>query len=224
MRPSLWLATLTCMALGACVNGHLSEGPEPLTPTERYAIAVKPSPQELQLAVHPEGLSQTQVAALADFAGRYQAAEAGDVVLKAPEHGPDPAAAYRTAAGARDYLASQGVDPSRIRIVGYEAGGDAKAPVVVGFMRYEAKGPDCDHGWSNLSAIADNREYPEFGCAVTADIAAQIAYPQDLLQPHPTDPSDEQRRDSVIGKYRQGTPTSTSKDPQADGTFSGIGN
>ena len=49
-----------------------------------------------------------------------------------------------------------------------------------------------------------------------------IANPGDLLAPRPTDPSDAARRDTVLGKYRQGETTSASKDDQASGTVSEV--
>ena len=49
----------------------------------------------------------------------------------------DPAAAaYRTTEDARDVLVARGVDPGRIHIVSYDAGGDAQAPIVLGYSAY----------------------------------------------------------------------------------------
>lgn len=225
MRLSPWLASLALLALGACVNGveERGAGPRALTPTEQYGIEVRPAPEELKLAPHATGLSLAQTAALRDFASRWAGVEGGDVTVKAPEHGPDPADAYRTATDARDFLVARGVAASKVRIIGYEANGDVHAPVVVGYIRYQAKGPQCAHGWGNLAAVADNREYPEFGCALTANIAAQIADPADLLAPRASDAPDAARRGAVIDKYRQGQLTSTPKDSQADGTLANVG-
>jgi pilus assembly protein CpaD len=222
MSRSPWLAGLALLALGACAT-HEAAGHPPLTPTERYAIEVRPIPQEVKLAVHPGGLSPTQADALAVLATDWLQADQGEITLKAPEHGPDRAAAYRTAFDARDFLIAQGVPASQVRLIGYEADGDAGAPVVVGFLRYEAKGPQCGRSWSNLAAVSSNQEYPEFGCAVTADIAAQIADPADLLRPRAMDPPDAQRRQQVTDYYRKGQITSTPKDPQADGTLATVG-
>jgi pilus assembly protein CpaD len=193
------------------------------TPTERYAIQVTPAPLELKLAAHGDGLSPAQVEALRTFVNDWRNADGPDITLKAPEHGPDRDAAYRTTTDARDFLIAQGVLPAKLRVVGYEAGGDAKAPVLVGFLRYEAKGPTCGQSWSDLTKEWDNHEYPEFGCAITANIAAQIGNPADLLQPRASDPPDAQRRQKVTDGYRQASVTSTPKDPQADGTLATVG-
>ena len=61
------------------------------------------------------------------------------------------------------------------------------------------------------SKTYDNEGYPEFGCAVTANIAAQIADPADLLAPRASDAPDAQRRQVVLDKYRQGCLLYTSR-------------
>ena len=225
MRTPL-IATLACLALGACAsdsgNQPLVEA-RPITPSERYAIQVKPAPVELMLAAHGSGLSPAQADALRDFMGRYNDADRGAITIKAPEHGPDQTGVYRTATSTRDFLIAEGVSPGDVQIVGYDAGGDAAAPVRVAFVSYVARGPVCGTSWSDLSKESNNEEYPEFGCSVTANVAVQLADPADLLHPRASDPPDALRRATVLDKYRQGQTTSTPKDPQADGTFSTVG-
>jgi pilus assembly protein CpaD len=224
MRVPL-IASLACLVVAACASPE----PEPLvqahpiTPTERYAIQVKPSPVELMLAAHSTGLSEAQAAALRDFMDRYDNADRGAITIRAPEHGPDQSGVYRTAAATRDFLISQGALPRDVRIEGYDASGDGAAPVRVSFVSYHAQGPHCGAAWSDLSKEASNEPYSEFGCAVTANVAAQVADPADLLHPRASDPPDALRRADVLSKYRQGQMTSTPKDPQADGTFSTVG-
>jgi pilus assembly protein CpaD len=224
MRATLWLAGLSLLALGACASDpHATKAaadPPPITPSERFAIQVDPSPLELKLGVHDAGLSQNQAAALRDFVGRWRMTDRAPITIKAPEHGPTQAAVYRVATGARDLLIGEGVDPGAVRIVGYEAGDDRAAPVVVGFVRYQARGPQCGGSWENLANVYENHEYAEFGCAVTANMGAQIAEPADLLHPRDFDPPDAARRETVMDKYRQGAITATAKDTQANGAVS----
>jgi pilus assembly protein CpaD len=228
MRAPLWLAGLGLLALGACATDagparKAATDPPPITPSERYAIQVDPSPLELKLGVHEAGISPNQADALRDFVGRWMQTDRASITIKAPEHGPAQAAVYRTATGARDFLISQGVDPAAVRIVGYAAGDDKAAPVVVGFVRYQARGPQCGRSWGDLTKDYENAGYTEFGCSVTANIAAQIAEPADLLHPRDSDPPDATRRGNVLDKYRQGSTTSTAKDAQANGAVSSTG-
>jgi pilus assembly protein CpaD len=224
MRARLWLASLALLTLGACATDDAEKGAAaPLTPSERFAIEVRPAPQELKLAPHAGGLSQAQADALNDFVADWAQGERGAITIKAPEHGADPAGAYRTATDTRDFLMARGVASVQVRIVGYDAGDDGHAPILVGFMRYAAKGPQCGQSWDSLTKVSDNREYAEFGCSVTANVAAQLADPGDLLKPRQMDAPDAERREGVLNKWRQGTTTSTPKDAQATGTFSQVG-
>jgi pilus assembly protein CpaD len=224
MRAPL-LVSLACLALGACATDQVASGPPPaaLTPTEHYAIDVKPAPVELMLAAHSTGLSPAQSDALRDFVGHWWEGERGDITVRAPEHGPDSAGVYRTSTATRDFLIAQGVPASAVKIVGYDAGGDGAAPVRVAFVRYMAKGPDCSQSWGDLARTNQNVEYPEFGCTITANIAAQLDDPADLLHPRASGPADAARRSTVLGKYRQGMPTGTPLDPQADVTMANVG-
>lgn len=110
-----------------------------------------------------------------------------------------------------------------MRIVSYDAGGDSAAPVVVSYVRYQARGPQCGGAWGDLAKDYKNEGYAEFGCSVTANIAAQIAEPADLLHPRDVDPPDAQRRETVLDNYRRGTTTSSAKDAQANGAVSQTG-
>jgi pilus assembly protein CpaD len=221
MRMPL-IASLACLTIAASGAASTAQA-NPITPTERYAIQVKPAPVELMLAAHSAGLSDAQAAALRDFMGRYDDTERGAITIRAPEHGPDQSGVYRVATATRDFLISQGALPGDVRIEGYDANGDIKAPVRVSFVAYQAQGPQCGSTWTDLSKEADNEPYLQFGCSVTANLAAQVANPADLLHPRASDPPDALRRAQVLDKYRQGQLTSSPKDPQADGTFSTVG-
>jgi pilus assembly protein CpaD len=224
MRTPL-IASLACLTLAAWASSAAPSLAQerPITPTERYAIQVKPAPVELMLAAHSAGLSDAQDAALRDFMSRYEDDDRGEIMIRAPEHGPDQSGVYRTATATRDFLISQGALPGDVRIEGYDANGDGKAPVRVSFVSYHAQGPQCGTSWSDLSKEDSNEPYGQFGCSVTANVAAQVADAADLLHPRASAAPDALRRADVLNKYRQGQTTSTPKDPQADGTFSSVG-
>jgi pilus assembly protein CpaD len=215
------LVLIVALALGACATDDVANnGPQPLTPTERFAIEVRAEPQELKLAAHAGGVSPRQVEALGDFVQRWSGADGGPVTIHAPMNGADPAAVHRTAEDARAFLIDHGVDPTKVRILGYDAGGDPQAPVVVGYQAYVAQGPECGRQWENLTATRNNSEYQNFGCAITANMAAQIANPADVLNPRALDPTDAARRQTVLDHYRKGEKTSSDKDDQANGAVS----
>jgi pilus assembly protein CpaD len=159
--------------------------------------------------------------ALIAFVGRWrEAAEAGDISVQTPAEGVDPVAATRTAAEALGALQALGVPSARVRTGDYPAPADA-ARVLVSFSSLEAHGPDCGGHWNNVTSTGSNRVTEHFGCAVTANFAAQVADPRDFLNPAGAAPADAGRREVVLGKYRNGEITSTPRDDQAVGAISG---
>ena len=131
-----------------------------------------------------------------------------------------PSAAYRTATDARDILLARGVPSDKLQIASYDMRGDGLATVVVSYPRYRAKGPVCGAKWDDLASTAENTPFRNFGCAVTANAAAQIANPGDLLSPRDLAPPDGDRRQQALDKYRKGETTSSAKDDQANGAVS----
>lgn len=225
MRAPL-IASLAIVALcaGAGVaKADKTDGHKAPIPSEQYGIEVKPSPLELMIAAHASGLSLSQTIALRDFTWRWINEDRAPITVSAPEHGPDSAGVYRTASEARDYLIGQGVPAQAIQIVGYDAGGDAHAPIRVSFVHYVAEGPQCGLSWSNLSDTHSNTAYPEFGCTVTANIAAQVADAADFLHPRASDPPDAARREGAIAAYRSAAITGTPLDTQANAALSSVG-
>lgn len=185
------------------------------TPTELWANRVTVQPDEIRLAVHADGLSATQREALGVFLADWRATGGGPVTLRAPLGGADPAAVGRVTEGVRLQLAGAGVPAAQITLASYDSGGDPLAPLVVGRERYRVNVPRCGQEWTNITLSANNEPQPNFGCATTANMAAQIANPSDLLGPAPVTPVDAQRRGVVLGKYRLGESTASEKDESA---------
>ena len=220
LKTSSALALLAALGLAACASGPEAFDRPGLTPTEQFAIDVRSEPQEIRLGAHHDGVSPNQARALATFAEGWIDVSGGDVSVRTPAKPSDPAATFRTASDARDVLVSRGVSPERIQIVGYDAGGDPHAPIIVGYARYVAKGPQCGASWDNLASDFSNQEDKNFGCAVTANVAAQIADPRDILARRASDYPDANRRQNVMDHYRKGDITSAAKDSQASGAVS----
>ncbi|MDB5455775.1 MAG: pilus (Caulobacter type) biosis lipoprotein CpaD [Caulobacter sp.] len=234
-RPILAaLAVAALGALSACaaIEAASQDPAQALaaTPTEQWSTRTKVTgqPDEIRLAVHAGGLSGAQSRALEDLVVRWLIEDAREIVVSAPLEGPQVATARRMAIIARERLIAYGAPAERVRIVGYDAAA-ADGPVVaipsdpplrIGFVRYHVQTPTCGLAWENLTATRENAPMSNFGCAVTANIAAQVANPQDLERPRDSTPVDAGRRDVVIGKYRRGEVTSSARDEQAVGTVS----
>lgn len=212
-------AALIVALLSACASTPSTEtaAPSPLA-TQQWEsrVQVTAEPDEILLAPHAEGLSEPQIQAVDALMRRWLRDEGREILVSAPGGGD---AAGRMAYAVRLRLIGLGAPGAAVRIVGYDAAGEPNAPVKVGYLRHEASIPKCGQ-WENLTATRDNGPYENFGCAVTANMAAQIANPEDLIRPRESTPASAQRRDTVLDKYRRGELTSSARDEQATGAVS----
>lgn len=221
----LGLALAGTLALQACASDPHPEATRraaQLLPTEQYGVTVTNAPEQVALGLHAGGLTATQQAALAQFVSRWRSNGGGAITLQAPVGG-DPAVARLMEDAAAGYLVKLGAPRERLVVTGYAAGGDPKAPLLIRYERFEAQGPNCSGGWKNLTSTDSNTPYDHFGCAVTSNIAVQVANPRDFLAPAVETPADNTRRSVVLGKYRAGQVTSSASDTQANGKVSDSG-
>jgi pilus assembly protein CpaD len=199
------LVAASALTLSACV-GLPAEGtgPEPLNPVSRFALAVEPGVERIALAVHETGPSANQSRALQHFAYRFSAEGAPVLRVEAPS-GDDPVSS-EMAWSVRNALEALGVPGHQVQVVTYVAP-DPRAPVLVGFDTVRAAVPRCGTEWTNLARTASNAGYANFGCAVNANLAAQIANPRDITTPRAMTPPDAGRRAVVFDRYRRGEQT-----------------
>ncbi|MGV3577758.1 CpaD family pilus assembly protein [Brevundimonas sp.] len=216
MTRTLFLAAAAAIAvsqsgcMGAPAEGL---GPTPLTPTSRYSLQVEPGVDRMALAVHETGLSENQTSALRDMVNRFAAEGAPMLTVEAPS-GDDPVSsdvAWRV----KGALEAQGVPSYQVRVVTYVAP-DPRAPVLVGFDTVRAAVPQCGQSWTNLARTGNNAGSANFGCAVNANLAAQIANPRDIVTPRAMTPSDAGRRSVVIDHYRAGEQTAAVREVIVD--------
>ncbi len=216
-------AGLLAAALSGCASQVTPEtaAATPKLPTEQYPLEARSHPDEIRLAAHAQGLSLEQRAALESLAGRWREDGGGLLTIRVPTRGVDSQAAYLTAMRSRAFLTALGLPPDRLREASYEPTEAAgPAPIVVSYAAYEPVIPQCGNEWESLTRTGQNQPTKNFGCAVTANMAAQIANPADIDGPRALDPADAGRRSVVIDKYRQGDVTSGAKDAQAAGAVS----
>jgi len=206
--------------LGACATHVPGANEKALTPTQRFEAKVTPKPEEVKLAIHAQGVSPAQAEALSKLADFWREDEGGTIGVQAPSEGVDPAAAYRMSESVRGFLISKGVPAEQIEVVGYAPEGPGAPPLLVGYLRYEAELPNCGKTWTNIARSWKNEVQPNFGCAVTANMAAQMSDPGDLLGPRRMTPQDATRRQDVLDKYRRGEITSSAADEKASGAIS----
>ena len=210
IRQTLLSSIAATALLGGCVGTPAEgTGPIPLPPTQRFSLQVEPGIERIALTVHDQGLSANQQNAILDLANRFGQEGAPTIRIEAPS-GQDVVAnalAWRV----KTVLEQVGVPTHQVQVIGYSAP-DPRAPVLVGFDTVRAQVPQCGREWGNLSRTANNQSSANFGCAVTANLAAQIANPRDIVAPRTMTPGDTGRRSVVFDKYRKGESTSAARE------------
>jgi pilus assembly protein CpaD len=217
------LAVCLAASLAACANEYdkrLAANP-PLTPTEQFSIKVVPHEDQIMLAPHADAMSPAQSAALADLVDRWRDQGSGAIKIQTPARGGEEA--FHSTAMIQDALLALGVAADKIHVGDYDAGLRPHAPIVVAYTQFEAKGPVCGRDWESYTHSAENNPNNNFGCATTANVAAQLANGADLIAPRDSDPADPGRRATIFAHYRKGETSSSAKDPQAAGVVSSIG-
>ena len=210
-------AAAAALSIGACAALTTADPNAPMTPLSRYSLQVEPGLDRIALAVHDDGLSARQEAALRDLAARHRAEGAGVIVVQAPS-GDDPAAAG-AAWAARASLEAAGVPAHLIQVAAYAAP-DPRAPVLAGFETLTARIPDCSREQGPREGRFSNQSSLGLGCSVNANLAAQIANPRDIVQPRDMAPAETGRAATVFANYRQGNPTSAAQEELVAGRIS----
>lgn len=188
-----------------------------------FSIGVKEAREVLELPITP----QTRQLTLADrekiesFVAIYKDRGHGDFAIAMPSGGDNAQAAVQTASEARQIAYDMGVNWTSMSGTGYDATGRYDAPLKFSFVVYEAVPPTCPPLSSvDLSNMRSNDPTIAFGCTLQANIAAMIADPADLLGTRELDPGDNDRRQTVLGKYRAGQPTGATRSEDESGQVS----
>jgi pilus assembly protein CpaD len=206
--------------LAGCVTNVPGANKHAETPTQRFEAKVTPKPEEIRLAVHAQGVSARQAEALNKLVDNWRQDEGGVIGIQSPSAGVDSSAAYRMSESTRSFLISKGVPANQIEVTGYAPEAQAEPALLVGYLRFEAELPECGKAWTNIAHSWKNDVQPNFSCSVTANMAAQMADPGDLLGPRRMTPQDGARRQDVLDKYRAGKSTASEVDAGANGKIS----
>lgn len=226
MNPRLPLLLASASALSACATMGIAQappGPPVASAADRHEITVEQTAERLEIEVADTGLTAKSREDIASFASGYLRYGHGALILSTPEGSGNAETATRTSNAARTALMDAGVSYAAIAASGYDASGQAGAPVIVSFARFEARAPECAPLWEqDLAHQSDNRPWESFGCATQANLAALVEDPSDLLQPREEDPRDSNRRSTVFEAYRQGQPTGAQRSADERVTISNV--
>ncbi|HET9534019.1 MAG TPA: CpaD family pilus assembly protein [Mesorhizobium sp.] len=217
-RPALTLLAVLLVAtsVGGCWRSPRFQAPFTLSnANERHPIAVRQGEVTLDLAVYPSssGLNESQKDKVANFLADYKSQSSDRLLIRAPSGGPNETAAMRAYDQVRKALRHAGIDPRSVALEPYFGNGDAGAPVRLSYLQVVAVPPDCPDWSENMGRDPQNMPWPNKGCATQNNLAAMMANPEDLLHPRGETARPGERRDVVWGKYKNGQPTISKRDP-----------
>jgi len=212
------LLGLTMIAgLAACATQQPISSPSEV----RYPIEVVESIERLELYTRPNGLelSSRDTDAVALFVNNYRRFGNGPLHINVPQH----TSAGLGAQQAQSLIAGMlgGRAANVIARGQYAANPNAPAPVVISYRHLKTLPRECGF-FNNLTATGSNRPDPSFGCIQSANLAAMIQDPRQLIEPLPLDRADIQRRIEVYDRYIAGEDPSSDQPPRqvisADGS------
>lgn len=208
----------TALLIGASLLSACATGAPPAlqahapTPLDHYPLQAESRTDALHFKIHPKsGLSENQRRALEQVArnASWNGGGAVDITILTANT-PD---ALRAAAAIRVYLDDHQVSAQAVSQTTAE--GQPADVVSLITREYRAVVMACNQEWENLAATRHNAAPKNMGCAINANLAAQIDDPRDIAAPQPATPGDAGRRTVILEKYRKGEITSAARDDAA---------
>jgi len=207
------------VALGACdtlTPPSSALKPDPVLPGSQYALKASTITKSVNLRVNPHGLSDNQKRALDQIASRASWTNGDPVDIQIITSGD--LAAVNSGQTIGTYLIGHDV---RSEDMTQKSVQEQPADIVtVNLIFYRTTRQDCNQTWENLSSTGNNKTYDNFGCAIAANIAAQIADPRDITGPAPETSTDASRKSVILDKYRKGDVTAATENDDSKGNVS----
>ena len=215
---SLSFIALTCTLLigvSGCarrtqdITGSVEANPDY---RERHPIVLADTPRVLEIYAlsGASGLDLRQDQDIRGFASEYRSSGRGAVVVSVPQG----KSSGGMIANVKRSLAAAGISGQYVKITSYyPADLNSAAPVRLSFLKLQASVDSLCGQWkkditgASTSERFTNAPPSNFGCAYQSAIAAQVAYPLDLVRPRQEGAIDIEKRNQSIKSIR------SSKDP-----------
>jgi pilus assembly protein CpaD len=197
---------LATILVTGCTTYYPSHGPTNL----RNKITVAETVERLELFTQPTGLnlSARDEDAVSDFIYEYGQSGQGPLYINVPGNTGNRVGIEQAKTSIVSRMRDMGIDGSVLQVGQYASKEGQPAPVVVSYRRLTTAPINCHQG-SALTLTSRNQPYENFGCAQTANLAAMIDDPRQLLAPYDLDAPLAVRRTSVFQKYIEGQSTQT---------------
>lgn len=179
---------------------------QPAHASDNYPITLVKGPQTLEVASSHGTLQPTQINAVSGFVHRALQAGVSPMTVSRPSGGGNSA---RVAGEVASLMVGQGVRRENVRFVTYP--GSANGAVRISYVSSYAKTKKCGDWSKDLTETSGNMEYPNLGCAVQNNIAAEIANPETIVIPNPEDLADAPAQVLAVTNQQKAVSTVTSQ-------------
>ncbi len=180
-----------------------SQRPQELPLFLKNPIQIAESVERLELYSRPDGmsLSARDQDSVAQFLTAYARYGDGPIYMNMPSQ--HSAGTMQTKGMVRSMMAQLGLAGAPVQEGQYQSASYMPSPVVVSYRRLKTLPQDCtirDH----LNRTQTNQPYGQFGCSASANLAAMIDDPRQLLAPYELGAPDMRRRMTIYDKYIKG--------------------
>jgi len=212
MKYSILTACLFSVGLG--LSGCATPSQTFAPPNLKNAINVAESIERLELYTRPNGmeLSARDKLAVAQFLDGYARSGDGALYINRPASAMSGLGTQQAEATIRGLMAQGGMNPAAVQTGQYASRPGAPAPVVVSYRTLRAIPQNCRE-MGSLANTYSNQPHGGFGCFQSANLAAMISDPRQLLEPYASGQPNAQRRQVIYDKYIQGEPTAAQVNP-----------
>jgi len=200
--------TLIAVTMAACSTPTASTGPSVFN----NKIQVAESIERLELYTRPNGLelSARDQVAVNQFLQSYRQSGNGPIYLNIPSNAASGIGVQQAKSLIRQNLSVLGLGGAAMQTGQYQTANGNPAPVVVSYRTLKTVPRDCRQLGDTSDTYA-NQPYDNFGCFHTANLAAMIGDPRQLLEPYDMTIPDSQRRQTVYDKYINGENTASTQ-------------
>ena len=199
------------LTISGCALPETSYPPTSL----RNSVQIAETIERLELYSRPNGmsLSARDQDAVAHFLQNYGHHGDGPLYINVPSR--PGAGVHETRTILTRMMSDLGMGGSAIQTGQYPVAALGPAPVVVSYRRLKSVPVDCSQELGLLTTTYNNQAYAGYGCVQTANLAAMIENPRQLIEPYPMTNPNMQRRMTVYDKYIEGeNPASALPDRQ----------
>ncbi|GLQ19952.1 CpaD family pilus assembly lipoprotein [Algimonas porphyrae] len=207
------VSALTLMVAAPLLLAGCLQGSNIHQPTHRLnPVKVAESVERLELYARPNGLelSARDEFAVQTFLRSYTAEGSGPIYINRPANALTGQGVIQTDALLTRLMAASAIRPDAVQSGEYYSRPGDPAPVVLSYRTLKAISQDCSR-LGDLSQTYGNGVTPEFGCFASANLAAMISDPRQLIEPYASDTPNAQRRQVVYDRYIQGSSTASER-------------